>query len=43
MLTRNAYLTREQFLPLASVFVGLVFMVGWIGLLGYGLLAIMGY
>ena len=43
MLTRNAYLARERILPLASIFVGLVFALGWIGLLGYGLLVLMSY
>jgi predicted RND superfamily exporter protein len=43
MLTKNAYLVRERILPLASILVGLVFAFGWIGLLGYGLLVVMGY
>jgi len=43
MLTRSASLARERIYPLALLFVGLVFVVGWIGLLGYGLLAVMGY
>jgi hypothetical protein len=43
MLTRNANLVRERIYPLASLFVALVFTFGWIGLLGYGLLVLMGY
>jgi hypothetical protein len=43
MLTRTAYLVKERVYPLALLFVGLVFTVGWIGFLGYGLLALMGY
>ena len=43
MPTGNAYLSRERILPLASLFVALVFTFGWIGLLGYGLLVLIGY
>jgi predicted RND superfamily exporter protein len=43
MLTRNTYSARERLLPLASIFVGLVFAFGWIGLLGYSMFALMGY
>ena len=43
MLTRSAYLVRERVYPLASLCVGIVFTFGWIGLLGYGLLALMDY
>ena len=42
MLTRNAHLVQERIYPLVQLFVGLVFTFGCIGLLGYGLLAIMG-
>jgi len=38
---RSAYLQRVY--PLASLFLGLVFTVAWMALLGYGLLAILGY
>jgi len=38
---RSAYLHRIY--PLASLFAGPVLTVVWIGLLGYGLLALMGY
>ena len=43
MLTRNGYLAPERIYPLASLSVGIVFTFGCIGLLGYGMLAIMGY
>jgi hypothetical protein len=43
MLTKSAYLVRERIYPLALLFVGLVFTFGWIGLLGYGLLVLLGY
>lgn len=43
MLTRSAYLVRDRVYPLALLFAGLVFTVGWIGLLGYGLLSLLGY
>jgi hypothetical protein len=43
MLTKNAYLVQERIYPLASLCVGILFTFGCIGLLGYGLLAIMGY
>ena len=31
----------ERLYPLASLFAGLLFMVAWIGLVGYGLLVLM--
>jgi hypothetical protein len=43
MLTRNAYLVGERIYPLASLFVGVAFTFGSIGLLGYGLLILIGY
>jgi hypothetical protein len=43
MLTKNASIIGERIYPLALLFVGLVFTCGWIGLLGYGLLALIGY
>ena len=43
MLTRNGYLDPERIYPLASLSVGIVFAFGCIGLLGYGMLALMGY
>jgi hypothetical protein len=43
MLTRNGYLVPERIYPLASLCVGIVFTFGCIGLLGYGMLALMGY
>lgn len=43
MLARNASLVYERVGPLAFLFVGLVLTVGWIGLLGYGFLVLIGY
>jgi hypothetical protein len=43
MLTRNAHLVRERIYPLGSLFVGIVFTFGCIGLLGYGMLALLGH
>jgi hypothetical protein len=43
MITRTAYSVRERVYPLAVLFVGLTAAFGGIGLLGYGLLALMGY
>ena len=43
MLTRNAHLVRQQIYPLVQLSVGVVFTFGCIGLLGYGILALMGY
>ena len=43
MLTRNGYLDPERIYPLATLSVGIVFTFGCIGLLGYGMLALMGY
>ena len=43
MATRNAYLVQERIYPLVQLSVGVVFTFGCIGLLGYGLLALIGY
>jgi hypothetical protein len=43
MPTKNVYLVQERIYPLVQLFVGLVFTFGCIGLLGYGMLALMGY
>jgi hypothetical protein len=43
MAAKNAYLVQERLYPLVQLSVGVVFSFGCIGLLGYGLLAIMGY
>jgi hypothetical protein len=43
MTTKNIYLVRKSVGPLAFLFVGLTLTVGWIGLLGYGLLALIGH
>jgi hypothetical protein len=43
MVARNAYPVRERIYPLALLFVGMTATLGAIGLLGYGLLALMGY
>jgi hypothetical protein len=43
MLTRNAYLVQERIYPLVQLAVGIVFTFGCIGLLGYGMLALVGY
>jgi hypothetical protein len=43
MITRTAYSVRERVYPLAVLFVGLTATFGGIGLLGYALLALMGY
>jgi hypothetical protein len=43
MLARSVYLVRESVGPLAFLFVGLIFTVGWIGLLAYGFVALIGY
>ena len=40
---KNAYLVQQRLYPLVQLSVGVVFTFGFIGLLGYGLLAIMGY
>jgi hypothetical protein len=42
MPTKNAYLVQERIYPLVQLFVGLVFLFGCIGLLGYGLLVLLG-
>lgn len=42
-LIRNASLVREQIYPFGLLFVGFVFVVGCIGILGYGLLVLIGY
>ena len=43
MLARNASLFCERLGPLTFLLVGFVLAVGWIGLLGYGFLALIGY
>ena len=43
MLARSASKVYDRFGPQALLFVGLVLTVGWIGLLGYGFLALIGY
>jgi predicted RND superfamily exporter protein len=43
MLARNAYLVQERIYPLVQLAVGIVFTFGCIGLLGYGMLALVGY
>ena len=43
MLTRNAYLVQARIYPLVQLCVGVVLTFGCIGLLGYGILALMGY
>ena len=43
MTTKNVYLVRKSVGPLAFLFVGLTLTVGWIGLLGYGFLALIGH
>ena len=42
MLARNEYLVRERVYPLVQLSVGVVFTFGCIGLLGYGMLALIG-
>ena len=43
MLTRSVDFVRESGGPLAFLFVGMALTAGWIGLLGYGFLALIGY
>jgi hypothetical protein len=43
MQMRSASLVRERIYPLALLFAGLMVAVGSIGVLGYGLLALMGH
>ena len=43
MLTRSIHLFREQVAPVALLFAALAVTVGWIGLLGYGILALVGF
>jgi hypothetical protein len=43
MLARSASMVYERLGPLTFLFLGLVLTVGWIGLLGYGFLALIGY
>ena len=43
MLTRNAYLVQQQIYPLVRLSAGIAFTFGCIGLLGYGMLALLGY
>jgi hypothetical protein len=42
MLAKSVSLVREWIYP-SVLLVGLVLTVGWIGLLGYGVLALVGY
>ena len=43
MPTKNAHLVQERIYPLVQLSVGVAFTFGFIGLLGYGILALMGY
>ncbi len=43
MLARSASKVYDSVGPQAFLFIGLVLTVGWIGLLGYGFLALIGY
>jgi hypothetical protein len=43
MAVKNAYLVQQRIYPLVLLSVGIVFTFGCIGLLGYGMLALMGY
>jgi hypothetical protein len=43
MLARSLYLVGESVGPVAFLVVALIFTVGWIGLLAYGFLALIGY
>jgi hypothetical protein len=43
MIIRNAYLVPQRIYPLVQLSVGIVFTFGCICLLGYGILAFMGY
>jgi hypothetical protein len=43
MLARGASMVYDRVGPLAFLFFGLVLTVGWMGLLGYGFLALIGY
>ena len=43
MLARSASKVYDRVGPQTFLLVGLILTVGWIGLLGYGFLALMGY
>ena len=43
MFTRNAYLAPQRIYPLVQLSAGIAFTFGCIGLLAYGMLALMGY
>jgi hypothetical protein len=43
MIARSVSFVRESGGPLALLFVGLTLTAGWIGLLGYGFLRLIGY
>jgi hypothetical protein len=43
MLARSASVVYDRVGPVPFLFAGLVLTVGWIGLLGYGFLALIGY
>jgi hypothetical protein len=43
MPVKNAHLVQERIYPLVQLSVGVAFTFGCIGLLGYGMLALMGY
>ena len=43
MLARSACKVYDRVGPQTFLFLGLVLTVGWIGLLGYGFLALIGY
>jgi len=43
MAAKNAYLVQERLYPLLQLSSGIVFTFCCIGLLGYGMLALMGY
>jgi hypothetical protein len=43
MLARSASKVYDRVGPQTFLFVGLILTVGWIGLLGYGFLALIGY
>ena len=43
MITRSVDFVRESGGPLALLFVGMTLTAGWIGLLGYGILVLIGH
>jgi hypothetical protein len=43
MITRNGYLVQQQIYPLVQLSAGIALTFGCIGLLAYGMLALMGY